>query len=518
MHMARYLGIMVLIVSAVALCSSQPEDAGWRISPENINIQVGDDRPLQLLDDSAQELSDGIWFVDDSSLADIHDQQDGRVVVHAKAPGTVVVQALRGVQSRLRHIKIWPAGQLALGMTGWGTHPIGREIGDIPAVPTDGSIMFSLEETAGGSTHLRAVRDNGIQVWTWLMPEKNHDVELVCGDWLGGALISSNHGDSYTLYTVGSDGNLRWQRNLEGVRKAHAYNLNHLVHVLSQSRDGLVTKITGLDEVTGEAKFELTVPASREQLRNVRRFGKQILCASNSSTPPVPPIASRMFVNMDGFAYLAFTQSESALSTGRCTVGSTVAPRDVTFARDERVVLWQIHPDGTYRSTVVEESKETAPLSRPMASASPTGAIIPDGFEGVLLSMRSSPNPAGTALHRSPDEFIYRLDQDGKVVYKLLLPKFEGPLHDGMVLGENALGFATRGSNLIAFNVRNGVELWRWSAQTPGIGVYAALADGGVLVQTPDALVKVNSTTASQEVFKGQAVMDWQGKLYRKHN
>jgi len=33
-----------------------PEDSGWCISPARINVQMGDDRALQLLDDSAQEI------------------------------------------------------------------------------------------------------------------------------------------------------------------------------------------------------------------------------------------------------------------------------------------------------------------------------------------------------------------------------------------------------------------------------------------------------------------------------
>jgi len=57
--MLRCLGRVFLIASLTALFLSQlaaEEDSGWRISPENINIQMGDDRHLQLLDDSAQEL------------------------------------------------------------------------------------------------------------------------------------------------------------------------------------------------------------------------------------------------------------------------------------------------------------------------------------------------------------------------------------------------------------------------------------------------------------------------------
>ena len=49
----------VLVSTFVALFCSPfmaQTDSGWRISPYHLNIQVGDDRYLQLLNDSAQEL------------------------------------------------------------------------------------------------------------------------------------------------------------------------------------------------------------------------------------------------------------------------------------------------------------------------------------------------------------------------------------------------------------------------------------------------------------------------------
>jgi hypothetical protein len=378
--------------------------------------------------------------------------------------------------------------------------------------------MFSLEQTASGSTYLRAVSNDGIQVWAWLMPEKTHDVELVCGDWLGGALISANHANSYTLYTVGTDGKLRWRYTLAGARKGHAYNLNHLVHVLSQSPDGTVTTVTGLDEVTGARVFELPLPASNEKQINVQRIGTKILCASKSSSAPIRTIASRLFVNIDGFAYVAFTQNDWTLRTAKCAPESVIAPHEVNFARDERVVLWQIHPDGTYRSTMVEESKSTKPLSEPASVASPTGSIIPDGLGGVLLPIRWSHNSIVEDVHGSPDELVYRIDENGEVMYRFPLPKYVGSLHDEMVLGEDDIGFATRGSLLIAFNVRMGKEIWRWDSNTPEIKVFAALANGGCLVQTPTALVEVENANKSKEVLQGQAMMGWQGQMYLKHN
>jgi len=374
-----------------------------------------------------------------------------------------------------------------------------------------------LEQTAHGSTYLRAVADDGIQVWTWLLPENTHDVELVCGDWLGGALISANHPNSYTLYTVGKDGKLLWSHKLAGIRKGHAYNLSHLVHVLSQSQDGTTTTITGVDEVTGSQNFELTLPASGEKLIGAQRNGTDILCSSKSTSAPLRISVSRLLVNSDGFAYVAFTQNDRVLKAAKCTPGSTVASHDVTFGRDERVMLWQIHPDGTYRSTIVEESKSDRPLSDGANLASPTGSIIPDGLGGVLLPIRWSHDGTGET-NGSSDELVYRINENGETAYKLPLPKYAGPVHDEMVLGEEDLGFATRGSVLIAFNVRSGRELWRWDSNTPDIEVFAALKNGHCLVQTPTALVEVESADKSKDVFQGKAMMGWQGQMYQKHN
>jgi hypothetical protein len=65
------------------------------------------------------------------------------------------------------------------------------------------------------------------------------------------------------------------------------------------------------------------------------------------------------------------------------------------------------------------------------------------------------------------------------LLYKLLPPSSEGLGNNDMVLGEDNVGFTTRGGILIAFSVRDGKELWRWDSRTPDIQVFAALANGG---------------------------------------
>jgi hypothetical protein len=225
-----------------------------------------------------------------------------------------------------------------------------------------------------------------------------------------------------------------------------------------------------------------------------------------------------MFVSHDGFAYVAFSQRERTLETKSCTPGTVIDPRDVTVALHDQVVLWQIHADGSYRSTTVEDESGRHRLSELLALVAPTGAIIPDGPDGVLLAIRETGEVRKANIRPSQRDFIYRLDRDGKVVYKYPIPAYEGPLHDEMVLGEQGQGFATRGGVLIAFNVQEGKELWRWDSKGEELEVVAALADGSCLVQSPTAVFKVDNAATFHEVMKGQIMIDWQGKMYRKHD
>lgn len=497
----------------------EPQDSGWRISPEKINIQLGQDRVLQALDDNAQELKGGSWTVDNPDLGAIRNE-DGRVVLHPKAIGTVTVTATIGEETRTRQIKIWSALRpLPLGTTMWSLHPIGREIGDLPAVPTpDGPMVYSLEQTAEGKTYLRADASEGVQVWTWLMPEETHDVELVCGDWLGGALISANRADSFTLYTVGKDGKTSWQHTFSGVRKGHAYNLEHVVHILSQSADRTDTTLTALDEITGKVHFALTLPASHETQKNIKRDNNQVTCAPGLTTNPLRTVTSRLMVNMDGFAYLAFTQNEWTLDGGKCTAGMVLDPHTLNFIRDEKLLLWQIHPDGTYRSMLVEATKLTQLLSAPTTVASPTGALVPDDMNGTLVPVRLSHNVMPENIIDSSDELVYRVNDQGDVVYKFPLPKYSGTVTDEMVINSEDVAFATRGGRLIAFNVREGKELWQWDSNTEDVSVVAALADGSCLVQTPTEVVDVWSPTKSRVYMQGKVMLGWQGQVFRKHH
>ena len=474
---------------------------------------VGSERPLQVLDDMARELPGAVWKVDDPSLADLN-EEEGRALLLAKAEGTVRVSASIGNQTRTVEIKIWPeASQLPGGTTNWSMHPIGRDAGDIPAVPTgDGPEFYSLEQTRSGSTVLRAVEQDGIQMWSWVMPEKTYDVELVCGDWLGGAEVSANRRDSYTLYVVGKDGSLRWKHDSPGTRKALAISTDHVAYLLSQSRDTTSASLAVFDEADGTEKFELPIPASHEILAGLHRDGSEYTCSADSSSILAPAAVSRVYVNMDGFAYLAFSQSERTIGAENCVPGAVVKAAQLRLTRREDIYLWQIHLDGTYRETVVESVHRLQPLSDPVDTFSPTHSILTDNMKGTLVPVRVTHSTGA-----QPDDYEYRVDAEGNVVYKFPLPKYSGTLQDDMVIGTNDTGFATRGGTLIAFNVRTGEELWRWDSHVAEITVFAALADGGCAVQTPTDLVEVIDGAEAREIMKGKAMKSWTGQMYRKN-
>jgi hypothetical protein len=71
---------------------------------------------------------------------------------------------------------------------------------------------------------------------------------------------------------------------------------------------------------------------------------------------------------------------------------------------------------------------------------------------------------------------------------------------------------------LIAFNVRDGKELWQSDSKTDDISVLAALADGSCLVQTPTDAVKLVSSTKASILLHGKVLLGWNGQMYRKHD
>jgi outer membrane protein assembly factor BamB len=426
------------------------------------------------------------------------------------------VSAALGGETRSRDIGIWT--KIPQGKTRWTLHPIGREIGDIPAVPGYGPYVYSLEQTPSGSTYLRADSANGIQIWTWLMPDTISNVELVCGDWLGGAIIAATEADSYTLYAVGNDGKLRWRHTVTGIRKSLAISTDHLVYLVSGSQDGTAVSLTGIDESSGKIRFDLALPSSRMIGDRVHRKGSSFVCASNGFSALLPIYTSRVIVNMDGLAYLAFTQRTRIVKANEaCALGGSVDPKTTNIAQDDELILWQIHDDGTLRATAIETIHQKQPLSQSLTTMAPTRSIATDNMNGTLIPVEAVQQSIWGKEDKQTASFEYRLSPEGQLIYRFKMPQYTGTLHDEIVIAGNNLGFATRGDTLIAFNIETGKDLWHWKSSTDEIEVRAALANGHCLVQTPTALVEVESSTMSKVTAEGKFILNWEGELLKVH-
>lgn len=264
-------------------------------------------------------------------------------------------------------------------------------------------------------------------------------------------------------------------------------------------------------------QFRLPIPASHLNQAKVQKEGTKFICSERSVSTPLQIFVSRPYVSMDGLAYVAFSRIERTEGTAACASGAALDPAQITVKRDDGLVLWQIHPDGTLLSFELDSFRGGQSPSAAMRTVLPTGSLVTDNKNGMLVPVRVW-EEGGSKNANEPDQFVYHMNQHGEVMNKLSLPKYGGRLHDEMVGGEEVF-FAARGGVLIAFDISKGRELWRWESGTPEISVFAALADGGCLVQTPTALVQVNKTgTESKELVKGKAMMDWQGHMYIKHN
>ncbi|HVN18014.1 MAG TPA: hypothetical protein VMU05_04555 [Dongiaceae bacterium] len=509
------LSIALFLALAMPLPTRSQDDPGWHISPTEMNLFVGERRPMQLLDGQGNEFHTDNWSVDSPDLARIT-MEDGHAVLYATAAGVVtVIASLKGT-TRTQEIRIWERGAKFRGVQ-WKVPPIAHETEVLQAVPTaDGPDLFSLDQ-GQQATYVRGFTHEGLQLWIWKLPETASKVEFVCGDDLGGAILAVIHSDSYSLYVVSQDGKTLWNRKFEGIRKGHALNASNVLHLINQALDGTWATILAINGATGAENYKLKIPASSKSEINIARSGDKILCAPGRSVSHALRIlTSGLFVNTDGQAYAAFSENRWRLGTTNCTAGSVLAPERVYFSRNDRIVLWQLHDDGSHTATLVDSlNQQHGTFAGPMTVMSPTGDIIPDGFGGVLLSVRWSHTDIAQKIRSAPDEFVYRITEEREVAYKFPLPNYSGPLHDEMVLGEKDLGFATRGGMLVAFDVKDGREVWRWDSGSPEIRINMATAGGGCAVDTPAGLVLVEDGVKKRVVAPSGSQMYTPGLYIR---
>jgi hypothetical protein len=98
--------LVFLLALAAALPLTAQRNLRWHISPMLINVELGEEQPLQLFDAEGNELSSYSWSVDSPELAEIK-EESGHAVLYPKGAGVVHVIAMHEGKAPTEEIKIW---------------------------------------------------------------------------------------------------------------------------------------------------------------------------------------------------------------------------------------------------------------------------------------------------------------------------------------------------------------------------------------------------------------------------
>lgn len=481
-----------VLVLALAFCLHQPAypqiPAGdWTIAPWVQNMLALESARLQILDSEWRELGGASWSVNDENLASLSPDERNKniAVLQALAPGKVIVTAsLHGVSHSIT-INIWSDHYPPDHRGRWNSIAFGRRINELRAYRTNDAQPSSyMAAQAGRVAAVHAVDDDGLQLWRWIVPESDGNAaELLCGDNDGGVLVRLQRAHDYVIYHLSAKGELQWTYFGRDTLQSHAFAGDNTLYLAEASPNHVQVRLVGVEGTQGKEKFNHPVPQSLVSRTNISIQKLSFICDPAIRFQSPATIAfSRLLVNTDGHAYLAFTVLRTELEALNCSPETMSQTAQLRRRYDHSLFLWQVSPRGEVTTTLVQRDQGEIVLSNDWPpSLQPTGDLIPDGDGGVLLAVRQFVRSPFQTLPPSYD-YIYRVTNEGKLAYKLALP---GRIRkeDGMVLNDQDRAFITVESLVICFNSLSGAEVWRYDAQTQNVNIVFAADSGDVVVE-----------------------------------
>jgi outer membrane protein assembly factor BamB len=486
---------------------SQIKAGDWAISPWIQNMVVGESSPLQILDDQWRDLAGAQWSVSDDNLAQIYpdEQRKNIVIVQALAPGEVTLRASLNGQTHSITVNIWPEHLPPDHHVKWDSIAFGKGINEVKAMrySLDQPALYMASQ-AGSIVVVHAVDMDGLQYWSWIIPEsQGNAAKLLCADDHGGIIVKLQRAHDYVIYDLSASGELKWTYVGRDKLQSHALGYDETLYLVEAGPGHVQVKLVALDGTQGEEKFSHSVPESAVTRINLAR--EAFLCIAGFHVQvPQAAMFSRLLVNTDGNAYFAFTVTLWNLQGVNCTPETALHAADIRQHHDNSLFLWKISPDGALVSTLVQRDQgENRPPDDLAPLTLPTGDLIPDGDGGVLLAVRQVPaRPLGSPVVRH--DYVYRITDEGKLAYKLALPDFAGlRVDDGMVLNDENQACTTIGGVVLCFNSISGKELWRYDTGTAKVTIVFAAEDGSVVAEDSNrhmlALDKYGKKTTEED-------------------
>jgi alpha-tubulin suppressor-like RCC1 family protein len=468
------------------------------ITPDIMTLRVGEFRRLTLVTATGEHVTDASWQVSQESVAVIDydgvgtaDQPADAVGVRGVAPGQAIVTAEGPLGTVRAVVKVVAGGTFAAGTELWSVYPetvnnwLMSAVQGQPNRPGDPYMYFN-ESLASGDTAIRAVDEQGAQIWRTVLPGFGNKI---VGTDDGGVLVEAGN----QIIKLSGNGTTRWVYT-EG-------------HVSAVGPDAVyvgvnTNEIRVLDEATGTLRY--TVPLNDVSTLTVRGnpsspFYVPEDCAPFAGMPPLQFPANyptSIVVATNGNAYLAVQmKAESFVSDTTCASSSQLLPQGwLTTSLDTYLI--ELQPDAPGPRTLLAHDEGEVYVQdidalpgeyvwRVHDFYSADGrvpqrnlyAFAPDGAGGILLTMT-----VASDLRTEWEQTLTMRVVDGAVAYVVSTP--DGRLSNGIAILESGSALFTQRSPSYGYGYVTAVDqetgLLQWSIDGD---LLSTTQDGGAIIQ-----------------------------------
>jgi outer membrane protein assembly factor BamB len=495
------LTLIALVTSAVAPAAAQLGSLAQLarprpfIQPSEAIVPIGMSQTFQLLDPSGTEIASDAWSVSDPAVASL-EVREGRAILTGRAPGRIFLLNASGARSG--EIRVQPRSE-AVPESRWVLRPLeGRFttliwsatlMGMSTEAPNYSSEVpaYFFEDRGPQSSHVRAVRKDGVQVWMWPAAGSRESPRILSGDLTGGLIVALGTGADRTLVNIDVNGRERWRLPSSGLenRYINVTPLNVLYYVRN---DATGARLVGLNGLTTEEVFSLPIDSGRETRRNLELRDGRIVCVPGAvSSSPSPLRGGQVITNAIGVTNLVYTEWSMIADAGACRAGAVIAPADVRLHVAERVVMVDIGQNlRATPTTVMAYQRDTNGGDTTLQVTTPFEGMIvgPDGT-GNYLPLRTTVRGWPSTVETARDAFVYRLGPQTRTpLHRVAMPPSPEPRRPVLLLGDgNKVGYLSYGRTLLAFETDDGRERWRWTSSKTNIDAVGALQGDALILQ-----------------------------------
>jgi outer membrane protein assembly factor BamB len=487
------------------------QEADTFIEPSEVLLPLGVSQRFQLLDAGGNELpSNQGWTVSDRTLAELS-VEDGHAILLARKVGNVTLRHESGAETK--EIRIHDRKPPLPVESRWILQPLDGEF--VRALWASGSwfgriegsdeekeesAAYFYEDRGRQSSHIRAIREDGLQAWQW--PAGTEEVpHMLCGDFYSGVLAYVGDKQNRMLISITASGQERWRVAVPGFPGRNInVGLTGDVLLLEESPDSAGARVVVLNGRTGAEKVNFALPPSREIVRNMElRNGKAVCSPETERSRNLPAYYSDVMTNAivsPNVTTLAYSELSVIADGGKCEPGAILPLERIHLSAKQRLMIWDLTDEqGTKFYTVEEHAAEGDASSLVFEVAEPTGdLIVGETGTGNFLAVREARMHWPTLAYENAGYFQYRVTEDRTVKYRFPVKVSKTKLTSTMLLGDNnTIGYVSRGNDLVAFDTDTAKELWRWKSDNTDISACAALKGDAVIVREGKTFAVIRS-------------------------